>query len=146
MSGDLEIDLVGLLPFKRKLDRLSGKKTRALLDRVGFAVENQTRKRITDDKRAPDGKRWRGWSEGYAASGRARALLERSGGLRDSITYQVRGDAVIVGSNLRYARRHQVGDAGGKGIPARPYLGLSRANTRQIVKLVARWIEREVAR
>ena len=41
--------------------------TRGLMRQLGAAVESQTKRRIQDEKRGPDGRRWPPWSERYAA-------------------------------------------------------------------------------
>ena len=146
MSGDLSISLVGLLPLRRRLDGLNRKRTQQLLDVVGSELESQVRRRITDEKRAPDGSAWPDWSKGYAARRPSKGgILDLEGHLLDSITYETRPDAVEVGSNLVYARRHQEGDGGARGIPRRAYLGLSDENLRDLGDLVVKFLEKEIA-
>jgi len=135
---DFDVDLGGLSPIRRQLDRLSRRNTARLLEVVGATVESQTRRRIESEKRDPSGQRWK-----RRAGGRGRhPLLERSGALVDSITFAVHGDVVEVGSNLIYARTHQRGDQR-RRIPARAFLGLSEANKVQIGRVVERWAKRE---
>lgn len=144
--SELSITLAALAPVRRRLGRIAGTAAR-LLDVVGAEVEAQTRLRIAEEKRAPDGDPWQDWSERYAAQRPAKGgLLELEGHLLDSITYEVGTDVVVVGSNIVYARRHQEGDeAEGEGIPARPYLGLSKANERALESLVVNWLDKELA-
>jgi len=102
------------------------------LDAVGQTLEDSARKRITQTKQAPDGKRWTPWSESYAETrGSQHSLLRDEGHLGDSMDHTVDGSAkvVFVGSNLVYAGRMLFGDdgfmgpvRGGGRIPARPYL------------------------
>jgi phage virion morphogenesis protein len=128
-------DLFGRLPQAR---------TDQLLEIVGSEIESQTRRRITDEKEAPDGTEWDEWSEGYAARRPAKGgLLDLDGHLLDSITYNADKDEVAVGSNVAYARRHQEGDED-DGIPARPYLGLSKENAVDVQRLVFDWVEKEM--
>src|SRR5258708_5528302 len=58
--------------------------------------------------------------------GAGRKILIQSGRLKNSITYQVSGNQLTMGSNLVYSRiQQQGGNAGRHGrtrIPARPYL------------------------
>lgn len=146
MSGpaDVVIDLAGLLPAKRALDRLSRARTQQLLDVLGSEVEAQTRRRITEEKTDAAGEAWQDWSDDYAARRPKKGgLLELSGDLVDSISYIVGDDVVEVGSNLVYAHRHQVGDED-EGIPARPYLGISEENLRDLGDLVLLFLAQEL--
>lgn len=145
----LVFNLAGLLPARRALDRLSQLRTERLLDVLGSELESQTRRRLTEEKTAPDGSEWDEWSESYAARRPAKGgLLELEGNLVDSITYQVGHDAVTVGSNLIYAARQQDGDEGDgdegdSGIPARPYLGVSADNLEDLGELVLGFLASE---
>ena len=133
----------------RRMLRLSKKMIPDLLDNIGSEVENQTRRRITKEKTAPDGTEWKSWSESYADSehgntnrhgphpGQLResgkhSLLQLDGGLLDSITYTIEGNDVLVGSNLDYAKRMN---------HTRQYLGLSQENVDDIEDLVIRYID-----
>lgn len=130
---------------QRALDRLSRLRTRELGEAVGAVVESQTRRRISEEKTAPDGTPWAPWSSEYAKERSRRgggSLLERSGALVDSIAFEVSGDEVIVGSPLEYAGAHQDGT---DAIPARPYLGLSDANVDEVVRVIEDYLG-EVAR
>jgi phage virion morphogenesis protein len=65
------------------------------------------------------------------------ALLVGRGDLRDSIQNYTSGDTIRVGTNLVYGAIHQFGSNGAEGgIPARPWLGLSREDEREITDLV----------
>lgn len=93
-----------------------------LLAAIGDQQLNSARRRIADTKRAPDGSPWPSWSEGYARTREARhSLLRSDGGLLDSLTYEVDGNVLTVGSNLVYAASHLYGDPD-RGIPQREYL------------------------
>lgn len=143
---ELIVDLAGLLPARRKLDRLAHLRTERLLDALGSEVESQTRRRIDEEKTAPDGSAWDEWSEDYADRRPAKGgLLELDGSLLDSITYDVQTDAIVVGSNLPYAGVHQDGSEDGD-TPARPYLGLSDENVADLQQLVVDWLSQELAR
>lgn len=165
----LRFDLQGLVQTKEQLDRLMRFDRRELLQGLAVLGESQTKRRITDEKEAPDGSPWAAWSDSYAAQRPAgKSLLEDSGNLLDSITGVGDADAATWGSNLEYARIHQEGgktsphtirpsDARalnipgvgfrrsakhpGSVIPARPYLGLSDANRNEIEAEVRAFFE-----
>lgn len=143
MTGDLRINLSSLIPVRRRLDRLGAARTEQLLDILGSELESQTRRRITEEKTGPDGATWDDWSSEYAAHRPAKGgKLELEGHLRDSITYEVTRDAVIIGSNLVYAAVHQDGSDDGS-TPARPYLGVSDQNLVDLGDLTMKWLARE---
>ena len=158
MSSDLTFSVADVAGFDRRGRRHAGRRKRladlfgklpamraqALLEEVGAEVENQTRRRVSEEKRAPDGEAWDEWSDAYAATRPPKGgLLELEGHLIDSITYNVNTDTVSVGSNLVYAGVHQYGHG---GVPARPYLGQSAENTRELTELVLDWIEKEMGK
>lgn len=137
--------------FSRTLSKAGG---RVLLEAVGAIVESQTRRRISDEKTAPDGKKWEEWSEGYAASkhgadaahdphpgalreSQGHSLLELDGGLLDSIQFLITGEEVEVGSNLKYARRQNA---------QRPFLGLSKDNEREVVEIIDDFLDDQIKR
>ena len=61
--------------------------------------------------------------------------------LRRSIDYAATPEKVMVGSNLPYARIHQLGGKTGKGhkvdMPARPYLGVSKEDMEEVRETMA---------
>lgn len=134
----------------RAIGRLNDDELAELIYQVGGMVEDQTKLRIADEKRAPDGQPWAPWSEAYDNSRNhaKHSLLVGEGNLRDSIQNYTTGLEAVVGSNLIYAAVHQNGTdpsrrkagvpdgAVGAGIPARPYLGLSAENRNAIEELV----------
>lgn len=110
----------GLEQYRRLLNTLGDPKHKAeLLDSLGAVVESQTRRRIADEKTAPDGSSWEAWSPGYAATRHGnQSLLQGLGDLLDSIQYQVERNQVRIGSPLAYARALQEGFDGTVTIPA----------------------------
>nr|WP_276602563.1 phage virion morphogenesis protein [Nannocystis pusilla] len=126
--------------------RLPDAQTKLLFEAVGSELESQTRRRLSDEKEAPDGSEWHEWSTAYAASRPPKGgLLELDGDLIDSIEYSAATEEVVVGSGIVYARRHQLGDEDA-GIPARPYIGLSKANVADVLALVFDFLEEEMFR
>ena len=111
-----------------------------IADSVGALLESSTKRRIADEKRAPDGTPWAPWSEAYGATRRpGKSILWAEGDLLDSIQAVTGLTEIRVGSNLVYAAIHQFGgaDVGTPGLPARPYLGLSDEDAREIRETVA---------
>ena len=123
-----------------------------VLDRIGQALVTSTVRRF-ERSAGPSGARW-------APSIRARETggltLSDTGRLRGSITHRVRGRAVEVGSNVRYAATHQFGAVirprratalrfrvGGRWattreveVPARPFLGVDAGDEAAIARIV----------
>ena len=60
----------------------------------------------------------------------------KGGGLRSTIQTDFDEEKATIGSNLRYARIHQLGGMAGRGhrakIPARPYLGLDQKSSMKV--------------
>lgn len=141
----IEVTSRGLDHIKQRLSRLSQFNRALALEQIGGLVESQTKRRISSEKRSPDGVPWKPNLEGTS-------ILVREGHLLSSIHYVVGGDHVRIGSGLIYAAIHQLGGVitpkkakrlaftlRGKSvfakkvtIPARPYLGLSAANEVEI--------------
>ena len=140
------LDIVaGLATHHGKHDRF----TRQLFEQLGDMVEHQTKRRIANEKESPDGRPWPEWSKKYGAKRESHhSLLESSGDLLFAIDYQVDrtrqrveiGD-VKSGSNLVYLATHQFGDPK-RNIPARPFLGISAKNERELLVLVDNWLAR----
>ncbi|MCZ6701004.1 MAG: phage virion morphogenesis protein [bacterium] len=67
-------------------------------------------------------------------------LLVDTGRLMGSITFRAERDELAVGSNVIYARIHQLGGRAGRGhattIPARPYLVFQKSDVEVIGRLV----------
>lgn len=125
------------------LARLTSAEIEGLAYSIGQLIENQTKERIDTEKRAPSGAPWAPWSKAYARrrgkANRQSLLVGRGNpGLLESIQNYTTGTEVRVGTPLIYGAIHQFGGAGvGRpGLPARPYLGLSSANERDIEDLV----------
>lgn len=125
----------------RLLDRLVQIDTGPLLEGIGAEVESQTRRRIQVDKASPSGKAWPEWSADYAETRHSgQSLLQGEGHLLSSITYQVEGESVLVGSPLVYAATHQFGDED-RGIEARAYLGLEGQDYEDVIGVIEDYLE-----
>ncbi len=124
-----------------RLERLAQLDTTPLLEAIGAEVESQTRRRIAVDKASPTGLPWPEWSADYAATRHSgQSLLQGVGHLLDSITHQVDGNSVLIGSPLVYAATHQFGDDE-RGIEQRQFLGLEGDDLDDVVGLVEDYLE-----
>jgi phage virion morphogenesis protein len=122
MALSVQVDTRGeeLARYQRLLDHLGRTDYKSeLLESIGDVVERQTRRRISDEKTAPDGTAWTPWSAAYAKTRHGNQfLLQGEGDLLDSIEYQVQRNHVRVGSALAYAGVHQDGFSGSVQVPA----------------------------
>lgn len=159
MSIGLQFDLSSVARLQERIARLANPDRKDLLEQLASRVESQTRRRISEEEESPDGQPWQAWTASYAAtrSGGASLLQGASkgkdkgigGGLIDSITYEIKGDEALIGSNLEYAAIHQYGGTPGMkpgpaGIPARPYLGYSPENLADLEEIADRWLDKHL--
>ena len=146
------------------LDRALGKAvhrmgdTQDLMDSIGEALVSSTLKRFQDEK-TPEGEKWHPSARAAASGG---TTLSDTGRLQKSIEYAATSNRVMVGSNLPYARIHQLGGTvrpkkgkflkfrGLDGedvfarevtIPARPYLGISDDDREEIMDTMTDFLE-----
>lgn len=137
--------------FTTAVTRLGGVLGTGVLRAIGTALVEETNKRF-ESGRDPFSQPWAELLPAYAMIKRGPGILRESRMLQRSITYQVSGSSIYVGSNRIYAAVHQfgavikaknapalsfrLGFAGPKGgvkrafvhvqsvtIPQRPYLG-----------------------
>lgn len=147
MTGTaVTIEAQGLARLRERLESFTGTTLFPLRDAIGGEIENQTRRRIAEEKHRPDGTAWEDWSADYASTRhQGHSLLEGEGHLLDSITYQVDGDQIEIGTNLVYGAIHQFGGAQvGKKIPARPFLGISSDNEDDLLSIIDAWVDRQL--
>lgn len=148
-SAVVEIDVNEV---KKLTDLLNGKALssadrRNLLQSLGPEMVEQSRSRILETQKSPDGKPWADFAdstlrylEKQVRAGSV-SLLNRSGDLHRSITSEVKNDwAVLVGACMEYAAVHQFGYSE-KNIPARPYLGVSSDDVADLTELTKIWLE-----
>ncbi|QDI75913.1 MULTISPECIES: phage virion morphogenesis protein [Leisingera] len=139
MAGvSTSLTTIGLDAAIRRLSALEGFRMAELADDAGAVLEISTRRRF-DTRLAPDGAEWAPWSEAYDETRDydAHSLLVSDGDLRDSIASYATGSEVEVGTALIYGAHHQFGgEETGSGIPARPYLGISRDDELDLADLV----------
>lgn len=150
MSLQLRIEVAEVERLAERIGRLGAGDRHGLMQAIAFEGENQTRRRITEEKAGPDGTRWPSWSPNYAATrGGGHALLEGTGDLLDSVVSDATPDQAEWGSNLVYFAIH---DQGGTpdmppapaAVPQRQMLGLSADNETDIQRIVDDWLERQV--
>lgn len=143
----LQLTLQGMDEARAALARLSALDLENTAFAIGQLLENSTRMRIAEQKRAPNGSAWAPWSEAHAETRQPRhSLLVEDNNLVESVQNYTTGTEVRVGSPLVYAAIHQLGGQAGRGlratIPARPYLGLSDEDGAAIRLLVLDDVER----
>lgn len=108
-----------------------------LLDEIGASLETSTQQRF-EAATDPEGKPWKRLAAAtIAIRGSGAQILRWKGELYDSVTHAVApGSGVRVGTNRKYARIHQLGGRAGRGhkveIPARPFLGISAEDQKEI--------------
>ena len=111
---------------------------------VAGTIDTQTRRRIQDEKTAPDGTPWADWSPAYAETRHSgQSLLQGEGDLLDTLFGKQRGDDAVVGSPEIYAAIQQHGGAevGKPELPARQFLGVSDDNAREIEDVVITYLQ-----
>lgn len=147
MSLQLNINMSQIERLGARIQALGNIDHGELLEGIAAEVETQTRRRISEEKTAPDGTAWPEWSEDYAATRNGgQSLLESSGALIDSIESVASDDSVEIGSNLIYAAIHNLGGTedmapGPAGIPARQYLGFSDDNLSDLQNVVDDFVD-----
>ncbi len=155
MSLAITLAVRGLDGIEAALGRLSPLDGPTLLSGIARLLQQQTRRRIEDDKTGPDGKAWQpNWS--------GTSILYRTGALSRSIDYAVTGDQIVLGSGLIYATPHQFGAVirpvkakalvfqVGNGLralkkvtlPPRPFVGVSAGDASEIVEATADFLRR----
>jgi len=144
MAGiGIKSDFAAVQRAQQRIEKLSRIDRKQLLDVVGATVESQTRRRIEEEKFAPDGTQWPNWLDSYAKTRHGgHSLLIGEGDLLGSIGYAVYfgSDEVEIGSNLIYAATHDQGDED-RGIEQRQFLGLSDANQDELDRIVDEFID-----
>lgn len=150
MSFAIQIDVSDLKPMQKAIKRLAELDFSDLMGNLASEVESQTRERISETKRGPDGRLWKKWSKKYAGSKHGppshephpgerirsgiHSILYLEGNLLDSIQSDTAGPMEFeVGSNMIYARRQQAD---------RPFIGLGKRDREDLVDMAEVWLER----
>jgi phage virion morphogenesis protein len=155
---------------RKRLTQMRRVDRKALLSEIGEYTVSETQQRFRDSK-GPDGKPWEPLAESTMISriggltksrkkrggtrlrairliGDMKPLVDR-GHLRDSVIYRATKDHVAIGTNKIQGAIHQFGGMAGRGrkvkIPARPYLGFSAKNRRDIRLMASDFLARVAA-
>lgn len=154
MSASIVIDINDLNLSADKIAALAHVDPSDLMTNIGAIGESQTRRRITDEKTAPDGTPWPPNRAGTSI------LLRTGEHLLGSVAFVSSSDEAEWGASWEYAHVHQDGmvikpkDAkrlvfmlGDKQvfarqvtIPPRPFIGLSEDNRTEISEIVTDWL------
>jgi phage virion morphogenesis protein len=96
-------------------------------------LSTDTRFRTETD---PYGNRWQPNSPRTTARKRAEGrlirVLQSTGRLRSSISYKADRTSVVIGTNVSYAAKHQLG----QGVPKREFLGINEKDNQEILTLL----------
>jgi phage virion morphogenesis protein len=154
---EFKLDEIGSLAKKLNAFALSPEQRQGLLESLGTEIIEQTHDRF-ESETDPDGNKWKALNPIYAAGKNAGSILRREGFLLQSMTSEVQNDySILVGATMEYAAIHQFGGeikpksakalfVPGFGfvkkvtIPARPYLGLSSGNIKDLEAEVDRFL------
>jgi phage virion morphogenesis protein len=113
VSAGISIQVSGLDQVQQVLSNLEQVTMSEFLEGAAEIIVNQTKERIDTIKKAPDGTAWAEHSKGYKKRlekmGKTPKLLQLEGFLLTSITSEVNGNTIEVGSNKIYAATHQFG-------------------------------------
>jgi phage virion morphogenesis protein len=126
--------------FQAIIDALGKASSPKLLEIAEFAGAELGRiseKAFENEKDPVTGKNWKELKY-PRPDGSTNPILNYGGQLKRSMTWQAFPDgSVIFGSNMEYARIHQLGGQAGRGkkttIPARPYMGVTKDFDRRVL-------------
>lgn len=142
----ITIDDQQIIDSLRELHDLTGN-IAPILDEIGSLVQDSVLLNFRE-QHDPEGNDWLELSDATLAqrrkNGRGAEILRDRGILNRSITYNVSGQSVEIGTDEKYANMMQYG--GKKAdfpwlwgdIPERPFLGVSEADKREINALLLR--------
>ncbi len=164
MSGlTLDVGIDGAEALIRRLNNLDldDGQLKSLHSTLGETGVTQTKERFRDQK-SPDGKPWPKSKRAEGEGGQT--LTGKAADLKNSINYKPSSREVEVGTSKVYAAIHQFGgvikpkkgkflvfEIGGKKIfaksvtmPARPFLGISPANEKELLAEIDGWLKRRM--
>ena len=146
MAGSfVSVEFRGQKTLAKELNRLLKKVDNqdSALNEIGNYLVESTEQRF-DDMQAPDGQAWEPLSETtLSRKKRTDKILFEGGTLAETLTYQLNGNELQVGSNMEYAAMHQFGGTTSpfsmfpnQEIPARPFLGLAPFERDEIMDIL----------
>jgi phage gpG-like protein len=158
VSVGVHVDVVGLEPTLARLEALGRIEFFELMDGLARMGQQQTQRRIEEEKTSPDSNKWPLTREGRPA------LFVSGTHLYRSIDHDASGTQARWGTGWIGAKVHQFGATitpknakalhfrlGGRDvfakrvtIPARPYLGISADNAADLEAAAAKFIERRL--
>lgn len=129
-----------------------------VMSAIGALLENSTRKRF-ETKRDPEGISWahlrattqlsktnaddrKAWYAGQKVLGQLKprgGILVDRGTLLKSITHHATSQSVAIGTDRLYGKYHQTGT---RTMPARPFLGVSKEDERDILRVLNDFIDK----
>lgn len=123
-----------------KVERLYGNLEEPFQD-IGEYLINAHHERFRLQQ-SPDGEPWAPLSEGYRKRKKRNQdlILVLNGYLRDMPRYQATPQALMFGTDRIYGATQQFGDDS-RGIPARPWLGLSPDDRREVMAILDGYME-----
>ena len=150
MSYSITIDASDLDDALKRLRPIFEFEPHELMTAIASLGDSQTRRRIAEEKTAPDGTPWQPNTQGTPI------LVQTGQNLLYSLAWTSSASEAEWGATWEYAHVHQEGmtivpkeaaalifNLGGKDIkakkvtiPARPFVGISEENEREIVELV----------
>lgn len=150
MSASITIDVSGLDEAFLRLKPIFEFEPSELMTNIAFIGEEQTLRRIQEEKTAPDGTPWQPNTQGTSI------LMDTGKNLAGSLASRATAHEAEWGATWEYAHVHQDGTTivpkngkalvfklGGKTIvaknvtiPARPFVGLSDDNIEEIIGIV----------
>lgn len=73
------------------------------------------------------------------SQGRLLKILQSTGTGRSSIRYAIQGDTLVVGTNIEYMKKHQLGI----GVPKREFLGISSEDQIEVVQILQEFLQKD---
>ncbi|MGX2951531.1 phage virion morphogenesis protein [Ursidibacter sp. B-7004-1] len=124
---------------------------RKLYGMLGEALRTIHKDRFEKEQASPEGQKWQSLSPKYQAKKHKNRdkILIRDGNLKNLLRYQVSDKGVVFGSDRKYARVHHFGSnknsGRGSGIPARPWLGVSKKNEGYLLEKTEHFLQNVIA-
>ena len=135
----LHVEAADLGAAVLRLNRLAGRlgDLSEPMRAIGGILESSARYRISHTKTAPDGSPWRPLLPATRQRKGNGNILVDLGTLMRGLTHEAGGNSVIAGSPMMYAVFLQEGT---RHMAARPFLGISAQDARDIDELLADWL------